>query len=101
MGMPSDPDTQGHKQQKPPRRQWRASEPFFDMRLSHWTQALLAFALLVVAGVQASIYFSQAGIMNDQLAEMRSSSAQTDQTISVLQKQARIMADQLSVSRDE
>src|SRR5690348_15174909 len=33
------------------------------MQLSHWIQGLLALVLLIVAGVQALIYFKQAGIM--------------------------------------
>jgi len=49
---------------------WKAAPRFFDMRFSHWIQALLAAALLVVAGTQAWIYFNQANIMRGQLNEM-------------------------------
>jgi hypothetical protein len=75
--MTGDPDPQSKKSGKSPRRHWRATEPFFDLRLSHLIQSFLAFALLTVAGVQAFIYFNQAGIMKGQLDEMRASSAQT------------------------
>jgi hypothetical protein len=70
-GMTGDPDPQSKKSGKPPRRRWQATEPFFDLGLSHWIQSFLAFALLTVAGLQAFIYFNQAGIMKGQLDEMR------------------------------
>jgi hypothetical protein len=70
IGMAGNPNSQNQKRHKPPRHQWRAGKSFFDLRFSHWIQGLLALALLVVAGVQASIYFTQAGIMHGQLNAM-------------------------------
>ena len=99
--MSGEQESQRKKPNKPPSPDWKATKPFFDMRLSHWIQGFLALALLSVAIVQAAIYFTQAGIMRDQLTEMRGASRQTDQTIAALKGQADIMRGQLEVSRDE
>jgi hypothetical protein len=69
--MTSDPEPKPEKASKPPRRYWKATEPFIDIRLSHWVQSFLALSLLAVAIVQARVYFTQAGIMRRQLNEMQ------------------------------
>jgi hypothetical protein len=55
----------------------RTREPFWDMKASHWAQALLAVAILCVSGAQLLVYRDQAATMSGQLTEMQSSSAIT------------------------
>jgi hypothetical protein len=69
---------QSHKSDKPPRSKWRASESFFDLKLSHWIAILLTAALVYVGTSQLLVYRRQAKIMGtqaniatDQLSEMR------------------------------
>jgi hypothetical protein len=69
---------QNHKSDKPPRSKWRASESFFDLKLSHWIAILLTAALVYVGTSQLLVYRRQAKIMGtqaniatDQLSEMR------------------------------
>jgi hypothetical protein len=68
-------DSQPSEQQKakPPRRHWKATESFFDLKLSHWVEIALTAALvgigigqLVIYSRQANIMDTQANIANDQ-----------------------------------
>ena len=53
---------------KPPKRHWNATEPFIDMRASHWAEVVLTIALLAVGIGQLFVYFRQASIMEKQTA---------------------------------
>jgi len=57
-----------HKQEtaKPPKRNWQATEPFCDLKLSHWVGILLTAALVVVGISQFVVYLRQASIMREQ-----------------------------------
>ncbi len=57
---------QNHKAAKPPRNKWRASESFFDLKLSHWIEILLTAALVYVGTSQLLVYRRQAKIMGTQ-----------------------------------
>jgi hypothetical protein len=57
---------QEYTEDKPPKRFWNASEPFFDLRLSHWIEVLLTVALIGVGVGQIMIYLHQAIIMDTQ-----------------------------------
>jgi hypothetical protein len=52
---------------KPPRRAWKAEEPFIDFKASHWVEIFLTAALLLVGATQAYIYSQQASIMQQQM----------------------------------
>jgi hypothetical protein len=51
---------------KPPKRFWNGSDPFVDLRLSHWVEIALTIALLGVGYLQWTVYRRQAGIMDTQ-----------------------------------
>ena len=51
---------------KPPRRHWKATEPFIDLKASHWVEILLTIALIGVGLSQIYVYWRQAGIMKTQ-----------------------------------
>jgi hypothetical protein len=51
-----------HERQKPPRRFWYASEPFFDLKASHWVEIFLTLALLGVGASQLAVYWIQTQI---------------------------------------
>lgn len=100
ISVMSDPAPQREKSSKPPRRYWNAVEPFFDLRLSHWVQGFLALALLAVAAVQAAIYFTQAGIMRDQLTEMQNAGGDTKKAIEATNRFADAARDQVNLAKD-
>lgn len=58
------PSDQQHD--KPPRRHWKATEPFFDLKLSHWIGIILTAALVGVGVGQIIIYAREARIMQTQ-----------------------------------
>jgi hypothetical protein len=80
-------------------------------RISFWTAvgvgsytvftAVIVIFSIIQFGETHRFNKKQLRFLNAQLAEMHSSSAQTDQTIAALKEQAKIMAGQLNVSRDE
>jgi hypothetical protein len=49
-----------------PKKDWRASEGFVDLKLSHWIQILLTLALVSVGLAQVFVYLRQAHIMRAQ-----------------------------------
>jgi len=51
---------------KPPRRHWKAMEPFFDLKFSHWIEIFLTIGLVGIGIGQIVIYARQAGIMQTQ-----------------------------------
>ncbi len=63
MTSPNDHEPPAPRYTKPPRRYWKATEPFCDLKLSHWVTIGLTVALVVV-------YLLQANIMRWQLGEM-------------------------------
>ena len=62
----SSPQPPTHPNSKPPKRHWNATEPFFDMRASHWVEVVLTFTLLLVGASQLFVYHRQASIMETQ-----------------------------------
>jgi hypothetical protein len=50
----------------PPRRHWKATEPFFDLKFSHWIEIALTITLVGFSCLQYTIYRRQAGIMEQQ-----------------------------------
>jgi hypothetical protein len=69
--MIRNPNTQTKKSDKPPKRYWKATESFIDLKFSHYVQIVLTVALLGVAATQAWVYFKQAKIMRGQLNQMQ------------------------------
>jgi hypothetical protein len=64
--MAGDPDPQGKKAKKPPRRYWKATEPFCDLKFSHLIEIFLTLSLVGVGASQVLVYLRQAGIMDKQ-----------------------------------
>jgi hypothetical protein len=62
----SDEQPQTQESKKPPKGQWEAKEPFFDLKASHWVQIVLTVVLGCIAYAQYSVYNRQAGIMESQ-----------------------------------
>jgi hypothetical protein len=54
------------KERKPPKDCWNATEPFCDLKASHWVEIGLTLALVGVGVAQFTVYNRQAGIMNEQ-----------------------------------
>jgi hypothetical protein len=61
-GTPSDQEGG-----EPPRRHWKAAEPFFDLKFSHWIEILLTVGLVGIGLGQIVIYSRQAAIMDKQV----------------------------------
>ncbi|SRR6266404_1934759 len=99
--MAGGPDSEGTKPQKPPRRRWNASEPFLDLKLSHWVEIFLTIALIVVAAFQARIYMRQAKIMSTQSIIMDNTLKQTTIATTAATKQATAAETQAHVAIDE
>src|SRR4029077_595291 len=51
---------------KPPKRYWNATEPFCDLKASHWVEIGLTLALVGVGIAQFTVYKRQASIMDEQ-----------------------------------
>jgi hypothetical protein len=66
MSPPGDQEPTADLQVKTPKRCWNTSEPFADLRLSHWVEIFFTIALLAVAICQAWVYLRQARIMDKQ-----------------------------------
>jgi hypothetical protein len=78
MSAKGEKQPQNHKVAKPPRRKWRASQSFFDLKLSHLIGILLTADLVYVGTFQLLVYRrqvkimgAQANIANNQLEETR------------------------------
>jgi hypothetical protein len=99
--MASDPKSESQEPQKPPRRYWNASEPFFDLKLSHWVQILLTVLLIGVAWSQARIYMRQAKIMRTQSVIMDDTLKQTTIATTAAKDQATAAQTQAQVAIDE
>ena len=61
--------------EKPPKRRWQATQPFHDLKLSHWVQIALTAALIFVGVSQLYVYVNQATVMHGQLSVMQTDSA--------------------------
>jgi hypothetical protein len=61
-----NPNSSDQKDGKPPKRYWKATEPFCDLKLSHWVEIFLTLALVFVGVSQLIVYNRQASIMDEQ-----------------------------------
>jgi hypothetical protein len=64
--MTHDPKSGYQKTNKPPRKNWYATDRFYGLRLSDWFTIALTAALVAVGVLQLCIYFRQADIMDKQ-----------------------------------
>lgn len=88
MSEISNPEPSDDTNTKPPRRHWKATEPFWDFRASHWVEVALTAALLGVGLSQLYVYWRQAGIMKTQAntAELMASLQRAFITVSELKE---------------
>jgi hypothetical protein len=56
----------GQPNNKPPRRYWKATESFFNLKFSHVAELFFAAALFAIGVLQVTVYYRQAGIMEQQ-----------------------------------
>ena len=63
MSVISDPQPSEQQSAEPPRRHCKATESFFDLKLSHWVEIGLTAALVGIGVGQLIIYSRQANIM--------------------------------------
>jgi hypothetical protein len=82
-----------HAKYKPPGRHWEATEPFFDLKASHWVEIFLTLALLCVGGSQAYIYWHQSGIMQTQANIATEQNRISDQALTAVQRAFIIISD--------
>jgi hypothetical protein len=87
-----------HDNTKAPRRHWEATESFCDLKLSHWVEIFLTFALLLVGISQLVVYWRQAGIMKQQAVISRQ---QNDITIAIQRAFVSIYDVDIVVRKDE
>ena len=85
----SEPEPAPQPRSKPPKRYWHASEPFVDLKLSHWVEIVLTVALVFVGVSQLVVYTHQAGIMRKQLNEM-----QAQRNLTIAQLRAKLKREQ-------
>ncbi len=85
----SEPEPAPQPRSKPPKRYWHASEPFVDLKLSHWVEIVLTVALVFVGVSQLVVYTYQAGIMRKQLNEM-----QAQRNLTIAQLRAKLKREQ-------
>ncbi len=99
--MAGNPNPNSPKAQKPPRRHWKASEPFFDLKFSHWIEIFLTAALIGVAWFQVRIYTQQAEIMSTQATIMDDTLKQTRIATDAAKDQATAAQSQARTAIDE
>jgi hypothetical protein len=92
--------------EKPPKGEWHAVLPFFDLKASYVVQILLTSALLLVGILQLGVYTQQARIMRDQTnlssAQTLISNAQvavSNRQADIMDSQTKILANQLTFSQ--
>ena len=79
---------------KPPKRFWNASEPFVDLRLSHWVE----IALVGVGYLQWTVYRRQAGLMDTQTKIAGDAATISGRQADIADKQTSISSQQLALS---
>ncbi|QBR71584.1 hypothetical protein CU048_10170 [Beijerinckiaceae bacterium] len=66
MSTPKSPEPSDQGNNKLPKCYWKATESFYDLKLSHWVEMALTIALLFVGIAQFTVYKRQASIMDEQ-----------------------------------